>query len=248
MITTSSQILFKERYPSLDAGKAVEHYHLLPELFHIVCQNLDIKTLGRVSMVSRHWHLMSSDDSVWKCFESQFKVQAPDVKLQIWRNKTTLDGIYSEIRSKMVKRNSKHADFFCTFVKILFEGNVKLIRASDDIKNIKFTISLKKTRKVFLKSAPFWNIQIPTLVCLKFTDYGQLKFCKTDKGITDIGINVFGPRNSYCQRIQISECDEVAIVSKIKKVYLISENSWVYFTPKNLKTFPDLVLYKKEWS
>ena len=251
MITTSNQITFNERYPSLDA-KPVEHYHLLPDLFKIVCGNMDIKTLGRVSMVSRHWHLMSSDDSVWKCFEGEFKVQAPNIKLKIWLAKTTLERIYHEIINKMdsevsCKRNTKHANFFLNFVKILFEGNVKLIQVSDDLKKTKFTITLNKTRKIFFRGLNLWNIQIPTLVCLKFTNYGQLKFCKTDSGITDIGINVFGPRNSYCKRIQISDFDEVAIVSRLKKVIFLSEHSWVYIKPKNLDTFSNSVLYTKEW-
>ncbi len=246
MITTSNQLTFKERHPSL-RDEPVEHYHLLPDLFKIVCGNLDIKTLGRVSMVSRHWHVMSSDDSVWKCYEIEFKVQAPNIKLKIWRSKTTLVGIYNEIRSKMVKRNSNHADFFCDFVKILFKGNIKIIKASEGVKSLKFTITLNKMRKVSFRGLSFWNVLIPKVVCLKFTDYGQLKFCKTDQGITDIGINVFGPRNSYCKRIQISEVDEVAIVSRVKQVIFISQNSWVYFKPKSLKNFSDSVLYKKEW-
>jgi len=246
LMITSSPISFEKRYPSLDA-KPVEPYHLLADLFHLVCRNLDIKTLGRASMVSRHWHVMSSDDSIWKVHEKEFKVEAPNIKLQIWRSKTTLEGIYNEIRSKMFKQNSKHVEFFCDLVKILFDGNIKFIKVSENIKNLKFTIMLNKTRKVFFKIPSFWNIQIPTLVCLKFTDYGQLKFCKTDVGITDIGINVFGPRNSYCKRIQISEADEVAIASRIKQGIFISQNSWVYFKTKNLKNFSDSVLFKKEW-
>lgn len=242
MITTSTNI--KSNLTTcicLDARPIKRCHILMPDLFNVICGNLDIKNLGTLSLVSREWHLFSFHDNIWKRFENEFGVQAPHIKSKIHHSMTSLDAVFIEIKNNMdgekyseKLRSSKTANFFCNFVKVLFEGNIKIIQASGTLTQPKFTLTLRKPRLIHFKDRNFYNILLPTKVSIYFC-FKQIYF---RDGIVKVNDSFFDWKDHSCERIQ--NCDNrLEIVSIAKRGYIYNPNDWIYTKQNIVETFLD---------
>lgn len=156
----NKNIVYSEKIPALDERPVKPCTILLPEIFEEISQHLDIKSIGRLSLVSREWYVINTNENVWKRYEKESLVQAPDIKWKMGRLLTSLDGLNHWIKTLM--DTEKNKEFFCNVVKILFEGNVKHICGgvlmSDEKK---YYIKLDKRREISFDRFSLYNFSIP---------------------------------------------------------------------------------------
>lgn len=221
-------------YPSLDNRPIKQCHILLQDPFIIICGNLDIKDLSSLSLVSREWHLFSSHDNIWKRFENEFKVQAPQIKSKIHHSMTSLDVVYDEIENTF--NRGKVSYFYCRFIKILFENNVKIIKVSDDL-HPTFTIHLRNTRRIYFNDPNFHNIIIPKIVCFNFfkakSQISRITFLNNDDfDLPPVEVNNLFINFTHCSCSNIAMLSDRLIVSYDKR-YIIFED------PGMIQTLPD---------
>ena len=140
---------------------------LIPELAKTIFSQFDIPTLGKLATVSTKWNKLSSEDEVWKKFENEYEVKAPNLKFKI---KTSLKPVYQAIKEMIEERNH---EFYCKLAKTLFE-NIQCVKSipSKYEDEHHFEILVKEENKINFDCQTIFNMCVPKNICLQVNAMG----------------------------------------------------------------------------
>lgn len=247
MITNLADV---QIYPCLDDRPIKPCSILIPEIFNIICGALDIKSLGRLSLVSREWHKLSAHDAIWKRFENEFKVQSPQIKSKIHHSETSLNAVYDEIKNKMYSendafRNPSYSNFYIRFLNILFGENVTSIRVKKGLATPQFTLKLHNNRQIHFSNYHLSNITLPKKVFFDVAHY-HIKFYNSKEFHIEINRHPFINVNTHLLRsLHVDHNKDLKIVYNENSIF--NRNDDILQTrPHTLNSFltPSSV---KEW-
>jgi len=140
--------------------------NLLPELLKLICSDFDMPLLGKISLVSKKWDQLSSSDEVWKKFENEYEIKAPDLKQQI---KTNLKPVYQSIKAIIEEKNK---EFYCKLAKTLFQNIQSVKFISSKYENHYYAILLNEENKINFDSNAIFNICVPKIIQLEVNAMG----------------------------------------------------------------------------
>ena len=219
---------------------AMQYIIIPPDILKRIFSLLSIKCLGRIAQVSSKWHVYSSVDDVWASFAKDFNVESSNIKSNI-ESRLGLEQIYRMIKKKIWQK--EESDFFCKFVKLLFEDNIRKISYVSD-KKFWFILTLKKTRQIYFKNPHFKNIRIPKKVsfCIDF-DGLEFQDCFDHLVRNPIEINCLPIRVSSCLCRKIWINPEGKLQASYNRENIIGKNQFnlISTTPELTKIFLDSV-------
>ena len=136
---------------------------LLPELAKTIFSQFDMPLLGKLATISKKWNELSSSDDVWKKFENEFEIKAPEIKIkdipcikeEVKISMTTLKRVNEAIK-KLIPDNK---DFHCQLAKVLFDGNIHSIKVSRYYSHCIFEINLYKNREICFNDPMIFNLK-----------------------------------------------------------------------------------------
>lgn len=141
------------------------------ELFSEIFGHCDIRTLGKLPLVSKQWDVLSSHDDVWVKFKEVYELKSPKFKDQR-KLVSSLFPIYQKIKAIIEERNQ---DFYCKLSKKLFLGNILSIEIkpkNNDDPDPHFEIILSKWREIIFSSGKITSICLPKKVHLIVSEIG----------------------------------------------------------------------------
>lgn len=203
---------------------------LLPEMLKTIFAQLDIKSLGCTSLVSKEWNKESSRDDIWMVFSNKFNVQGPNFKAQIKESEIGLDKIFIQINKKMWESASKKT-FFKNLTVTLFKDNIRKIVTEQFMEESGFvslvTLTLSKEKQVSFNNTKISNIRIPEKVAFiirpeGFTFQENNDFWKPKlKHPIEFNCSSFNFSSNFCNSIKLHnpsvislEWDHVNIIGK----------------------------------
>jgi hypothetical protein len=192
----------------------------LPEMLKTIFAQLDIKSLVRISQVSKVWNIESSRDEIWMLFSNEFNVKGPDFKSQIRESEVGLNKIFTQINKKMWECTLRKT-FFKNLTEILFKDNIRKIEIEpffEETGYVSFvTLTLNKEKQISFDNPKIFNIRIPEKVAFiirpaGFTFQQNHEFWKT-KLVYPIEFNcsALNFSSNFCNSIELHNSSLISL-------------------------------------